>query len=285
MLGEHAFGLYEKALAVNHSWEQRLEKARKLGYDYLEICIDEKDERIERLWEAKKEMEIRDAIRQTGVPVRSMCLSAHRRFPFGSQDKKTRKTAYDIIQRAIDFSVNTGVRVIQLAGYDVYYEQSSEQTRNAFLEGLRWSCKRAERAQVMLSMEIMDTEFMNSISKFYTYSNLISSPWLTVYPDLGNLTAWGNDVYKELKLGLPKTVAIHLKDTLRVTEDFPGKFKCVPFGAGCVDFVYCFKILEEMGYVGPYMQEIWFDEMYDEDTQIKTAKSYIEQCFEEAVGQ
>ena len=54
-------------------------------------------------------------------------------------------------------------------------------------------------------------------------------------------------------------VGVHLKDTLAVTEDFPGKFKCVPFGSGCVDFPACLGQLEREGYRGPYMIEMWYE--------------------------
>ncbi|WP_394806705.1 hypothetical protein [Anaerotruncus colihominis] len=51
--------------------------------------------------------------------------------------------------------------------------------------------------------------------------------------------------------------AVHLKDTLAVTPNFPGKFKCVPFGSGCVDFPLCLRQLERQGYHRPYMMEMW----------------------------
>ena len=86
----------------------------------------------------------------------------------------------------------------------------------------------------MLAMEIMDTPLMSSISRYLKYKAVLLSPWFTVYPDVGNLSAWGNDTAAEISLGRNGMVGVHLKDTLAVTEDFPGKFKCVPFGSGCV---------------------------------------------------
>ncbi len=69
----------------------------------------------------------------------------------------------------------------------------------------------------MLAVEIMDTAFMNSISKWKKWDEMLASPWFTVYPDVGNLSAWGNDVPAELKLGIDRIAAIHLKDTQPVT--------------------------------------------------------------------
>lgn len=61
-----------------------------------------------------------------------MCLSAHRRFPFGSADPAIREKAYLIMDQAIDFAVDLGIRTIQIAGYDVYYEESTFDSRRLF---------------------------------------------------------------------------------------------------------------------------------------------------------
>ena len=53
-----------------------------------------------------------------------------------------------------------------------------------------------------------------------------------------------------LDRGAGSIVAVHLKDTLAVGRDFPGQFRSVPFGSGCVDFKSCFARLEAAGYAG-----------------------------------
>ena len=46
-------GLYEKALPPELSWEERLAAAGQAGYDFIDISIDESDERLARLdWTA-----------------------------------------------------------------------------------------------------------------------------------------------------------------------------------------------------------------------------------------
>lgn len=119
------------------------------------------------------------------VPLRPSSL------PFGSRDEAVRQRAREIMTKAIRLARDLGIRTIQLAGYDVYYEEHDEGTQQRFAEGLAWAVEQAAAAQVMLAVEIMDTAFMNSISKWKKWDEMLSSPWFTVYPDVGNLSAWG----------------------------------------------------------------------------------------------
>ncbi|EDO3115785.1 L-ribulose-5-phosphate 3-epimerase, partial [Salmonella enterica subsp. enterica serovar Enteritidis] len=211
----------------------------------------------------------------------SMCLSAHRRFPFGSRDEAVRQRAREIMTKAIRLARDLGIRTIQLAGYDVYYEEHDEGTQQRFAEGLAWAVEQAAAAQVMLAVEIMDTAFMNSISKWKKWDEMLSSPWFTVYPDVGNLSAWGNNVTAELKLGIDRIAAIHLKDTLPVTGDSPGQFRDVPFGEGCVDFVGIFKTLHELNYRGSFLIEMWTEKASEPVLEIIQARRWIESRMQE----
>lgn len=287
MLGCHLLGLYEKALDPSDDWAVRLKKAKSLGFDFVEISIDESDERLARLDWSKAQIEaLRRLCYETGIGIQSMCLSGHRRFPFGSADASARERAREIMTKAIDFSAAMGIRVIQLAGYDVYYEDSTPESVKRFREGMAWAADQAAQKQVMLAMEIMDTPFMNSISKHMAYEGMLHSPWYKVYPDLGNISAWPeNDVDFELKQGINSIVQVHLKDTLAVTEDFPGKFKCVPFGSGCVDFPRRFAQLENLGYRGPYMIEMWYNEGTDDCAEAAKAKAWLSEQFFLGTGQ
>ena len=270
-------GIYEKALPAFLNWRQRLTLAKECGFDFVEMSIDETDARLKRLdWSIEERKQIAQAVLETGIRIPTMCLSGHRRFPFGSHDESLREQARVIMDKAIGLAQDVGIRTIQLAGYDVYYEDQDESTLHHFEEGLKWAVQRAAAAQVMLAVEIMDTPFMNSISKWLVWEERIRSPWFTVYPDVGNLTAWGNDVDSELQRGIDKIAAIHLKDTLSVTPDFPGKFRDVPFGDGGVDFVGVFRSLKKLNYRGTFLIEMWTENASDPRAELVNARQWIE---------
>lgn len=281
-LDKFPLGIYEKALPKNISWRERLNYAKELGFDFVEISIDETDERLARLdWTLEEKKEFLNAVLETGVRIPSMCFSGHRRFPLGSENKETREKSLELMRKAIEFATDLGIRNIQMAGYDVYYEPSNANTKKLYIEGMKQSLKWAEQANVMLSIEIMDHPFMNSITKYMDLASELKSPFLTVYPDVGNLSAWNNNVRSQMIMGKGQISAIHLKDTLAVTDTFEGKFKEVPFGTGCVDFVEFFKILTEIKYNGPLLIEMWTEKSDNPIEEIKKAKEWIMQKMKE----
>jgi hexulose-6-phosphate isomerase len=273
---KNLLGLYEKALPKQTPWQEKLAITKKLGFDFMEISIDESDERLNRLyWNKAERLSLRQAIEESGIPLKSMCFSGHRRFPLGSRDEKVREKALELMKRAVEFASMFGVRVIQMAGYDVYYEEQGADTEAFFIEGLRKSAALAERHQIMLGIEIMDTSFLNSITKYLKYDKLINSPWLGVYPDIGNLSAWNNDVAEELSIGRSRIVGVHVKETLKVSDSFPGKFRDTPFGEGTVDFIGAFQALKRLHYTGPLLIEMWGDNLANPEQEIRRSRQFV----------
>lgn len=253
-LHKNPIGIYEKALPNSFSWQEKLEAAKAAGFDYMEISIDESDERLARLdWSDAQIAELRNTMIATGMWFPSMCLSGHRRFPFGSKDPAVRAKALEIMEKAITLCVKLGIHIIQLATYDVYYEEADDETERLFTQGMKEAVEMASRASVILAMEIMDTQFVGNIVRAYRYLRRIPSPYFKIYPDIGNLSNFSIDEGAELELGLPETVAIHVKETK------PGIFKGVPFGEGQVEFTKIFRQLKDIRYHGMFLIEMWSD--------------------------
>ncbi|MBL7210783.1 MAG: L-ribulose-5-phosphate 3-epimerase [Desulfobacteraceae bacterium] len=253
-------GIYEKALPSGLSWEGRLEMAARAGYDYVEISIDESESRLARLdWSAGQRSQLRRAIANTNIPIMSMCLSAHRKYPLGSASQKTRERGLDILVKAIEFASEIGLRIIQVNGYDAFYEPSNEQTQARFLEGLHQGIQWASAKGVMLGLENVDTPFVESVEKALHVVNELNSPWFHLYPDMGNLLAAGYSPPKELRLAKNHLISLHVKDAKH------GIVRGVPFEKGDVPFQETFQALAEIGYGGPLTVEMWADLRGDAD--------------------
>ncbi len=252
----YSIGLYEKAMPKELSWEDKIMAAKNAGYDFIEISIDETDEKLARLDMSMDErLALVTLMAKTGVPIRTMCLSGHRKYPLGSNDPEIRKRGMEIMEKALNLADDLGIRIIQLAGYDVYYEQGNNSTREYFLKNLIKSVEMAAAKGILMGFETMETEFMNTVEKAMDYVKRVNSTYLNVYPDLGNITnaalAHKKTVSDDLESGRGHLVAMHLKETV------PGKFREIPFGTGHVDFESGIKKAWELG-VRRYVTEFWY---------------------------
>lgn len=252
----YQLGLYEKAVPGDLGWDRRLEAAKRAGFDAMELSVDETDERLSRLdWSAPERKALRDEAQNQGLPFSSICLSAHRRYPLGSADPATERRGLEIMQKALELAVELSIPVIQLAGYDVYYEKSTPDTIKRFGDNLARAVEMAASFGVLLGFETMETPFMDTVGKAMAYVDEVNSPYLHVYPDIGNLTnaslLYGEPVTDDLRRGAGRLIAAHIKETV------PGKYREIPFGTGHVDFAAAIGTAWSLG-VRRFVTELWY---------------------------
>lgn len=252
---KHFVGIYEKAIDKHYSFEQKIEIAKAAGFDFIELSVDESEEFAAHLnWSNKQINLIKRKLDKEKFYINSMCLSLHRKYPFGSASAQTRQKALAIMEKALILAKKLGIRIIQLATYDVYYNPWHEKAEEYFIQSLKKAAKLAQKYSITLAFETMDTPFASTISRCLYLIKKVSMPNLFVYPDLGNLNRFSNDVENEIKLGQDQIVAFHFKDTLENT------FKNVDFGKGDVDFVRSLKAIKSIDYQGPFLIEMWYKE-------------------------
>lgn len=269
----YQLGLYEKAMPKTLSWEEKLKLTKESGFDWLEISIDETDEKLARLdWTVQERNEVLHAMEKTGVKMNTMCLSGHRKYPFGTKDEKTRERSLEIMEKAIDLAADLGIRIIQLAGYDVYYDQGDAQTKANFIENLRKACEMAATKGILMGFETMETAFMDTVEKSMEYVSLMDSAYLGVYPDIGNLTnasfLYGKSVNDDLRSGKGHLVAAHLKETI------PNAYREIPFGTGHTKYVENIEVLKELG-VRMFVGEFWYVGSATWQQELKEASVFL----------
>ena len=222
---EYESGLYEKAIRNSLSWKEKLLCAKECGYDYLELCVDASDERIARIYMSREErFELLELMYETKLPIRSMSVSALTKYALGDPDN------------------------------DIYYGESTIQTKQFFLENIKKAAEITEKEGVLIGFETMENDFMNTVGKAMKYVRLVDSSYLKVYPDAGNITNAGvklqQDVCEDMLLGKGNMIALHLKETR------PGVFREVPFLTGHVDFEAIIHMAWNMG-IRRYVTELW----------------------------
>jgi len=256
----YLLGMYEKSMPMTLSWEEKLAAGKKAGFDWVEISIDETDEKIARLyWTEEEKQALKDAMKKTGMPIYTMCFSAQRKYSLGSLGAEKHQKAMEIMEKAIDFAADMGIRIIQLAGYDCYYEEANEETRAEFIKNLKIATRMAAKRGVLMGFEtMMDRPFIDTVEKGMEFVDICQSPYLGVYPDIGNLAGAKHDfgyeksVVDDLYTGKGHILACHLKETA------PKKDRSVPWGTGLTDYVTDLKVLKELG-VRMFNGEFWCD--------------------------
>ena len=266
-------GLYEKALPTSWPWDQRLAAMAGAGYSFAEISIDPSEERLARLnWPPSAKADLRNAIAASGVPILTMCLSALRQYSLGSRFAATRERGLEILRRAIDFSVDAGVRIVQVPGYDVFDEQPGDaETVARFMDGMHRAAEWAGQAGVMLGLENVDVPLSESIVACVEIVRQVNSVWFQMYPDMANAAAAGYDPVAELPHCAGHLVAVHVKDGL------PRTIRGVPFETGLVHFDEVFRVLAGLNYRGLLTVEMWadMDKTGDPVGAVRAARQFV----------
>ncbi len=265
------FGIYEKAVRPQ-SFENMFRDARKAGYQSFELSIDASNGRLKRLFWGKKEAaEVWQAALRQDMKILTMCLSGHKRFPLGSSDPEITSAGMKIMEKALELGGRLGIRIIQLSGFDVYdQEERTEETRKRYVDNVFRASRMAERACVMLAIEPVEGNLL-AVRDTMEVVRKIDSHCLQIYPDVANINSLGINPIQELPCGKGHIAAVHMRDSL------PGIYDAtIPFGSGYLDFDGVFRKLDEIGFCGPLVVEMWNTERTEYMEWIRQAREYME---------
>ena len=149
----------------------------------MEISIDETDQKLARLgYERRGTAGLVRLMAETGCPSAPCACPAHRKYPLQFRPGPAAEAWR--LWRGHPPGGGPGNPIIQLAGYDVYYDPSTPETVERFGKNLEKAVHMAAKAGVTMGFETMETEFMNTVEKAMNYVNRVNSTYLNVYPDL-----------------------------------------------------------------------------------------------------
>ena len=252
----YQIGMYEKAVPEEYTVPQMLDMARDTGYDFLEISIDRTEGRISRLFDEAYQEELLKAVDNTKLPIRSVCLSALGTYTLGNPDPSIEKRAKEIGERAVLFAEKLGVRIVQVPACDMpKFDPRTEETDHRFLDNMRGLAEFAAAHGVMLGLENMENDYMNSVEKCMRAVQFVRSPYFQLYPDAGNIMSAAlserKDIEADMRAGAGHYIAFHLKETN--LDRFGGLF----YGEGHVDFPRLVKNAWGLG-ARRFVMEYWY---------------------------
>jgi len=262
-------GLYEKSISPALGWEDKFRLIRDAGYDYFEIAVDATPEKLSRLEDRDEQLRIRRASEALDTPLYTMAFTANRFFPLGSEDAEIRGEGVRLCRRALDFASFVGARTINIASYDEYAKPRNLNTEGHFMQSIRRCVDHAAARGVIISLETMDTPFMDTTQKAMRYVRAIDSAYLQVGADPGNIHGMGHNPVTDIPAGGGHIVEVEFKDTVA------GRVRDIFFGEGTLDFGACFKMLHEIGYQGFLAAEMWHHEGAATQPDIYRAREFL----------
>lgn len=249
-------GSYEKAFPEDVSLRDMMLMSAGTGYDFFEISIDRTDKRINRLYDKNFQDALYEDIQKSSIGIGSICLSALGTYTLGNLDKDIQSRAIDIFKHSVLFAEKMGIPILQIPACDVpKFGKSSVETDRLFLNNLVSMTEYASIHGVMVGIENMENDYMDSVLKCMRAVDHVNSPYLQLYPDAGNITSAAllnnNDVVEDMISGKGHYLAFHLKETR------PNKYGGLFYGEGHVDFAHTTRIAWDLG-ARRFVMEYWY---------------------------
>jgi sugar phosphate isomerase/epimerase len=127
-----------------------------------------------------------------------------------------------------------------------------EQQKAGMVERLQSWAETAEKVKTTITIKAHVGSAVNSPERLLWLLEQVKSPAIQVAYDYSHFELQGIDMEESMKLLLPRTKFIHVKDS--VGE--PGKFQFLLPGEGRTDYVKYFTALKQHGYQGPVVVEV-----------------------------
>lgn len=264
-------GIYEKAIPLQLSWNDKFSLAKEAGFDFIEVSIDGLEPRINRLnWTQEQIQELRMLAEQFEMPFQTMAFTANRYYPLGDCDPIIRNKGLEYAKKAIELASQLKIQVVQLASYDVRGHESTKQSQKNFYDSLMILAQEAKRFNLVIATEVLeDVPFFSTIKQGAKIIKRLNHPNLKLYGDLGNVASLGLDSAHDLKYHQNQLIACHIKDAVL------GNDRNIPYGTGLVDFDACMKQFVTMNYTGYFVAEAWSEEKYTDGSNLKIIHDFI----------
>lgn len=230
----------------HRSWRAEFDSAARLGFDAIEWIVEVDRFDDNPLLSSEGRREIRGAIRETGVAVRSVCADYFMVRRLAGDGRAAVAANVELLERLIVEARDVGAERILIP----LLETSAVDTaalKSEVVESLRAAAETAAQHAVVLGleMEIPGVEYHALIER-------VGHPAVRAYYDVGNSTAAGHDVAVDVRPLLGVLHAVHLKDRRRGGTS-------VPLGTGDTNFAAFFRVLEASGFTGDLLLQHYFD--------------------------
>lgn len=258
------------------SLEKCMRTAKDLGYEGVEVALDENGEIA--LNSTKEDLlRIKEMAARIGISLYSVASGLYWKYSLTANDPAIRQKAIDIVRKQLDTAAVLGCDTIlvipgmvsglepggEIVPYDIVYERAFNTIKELALY--------AEEKGVTIGLENVWNQFLLSPLEMKTFIDQIGSTHVGAYFDVGNVM---KDGYPEQWIHiLGKRIAkVHFKDFKRNVGSLDG---FVDLLNGDVDYPAVMAALRAVGYDGWVTAEVFPYAHYPE-TLIRTASAAMD---------
>lgn len=218
---------------LQREWEEALKAAGEIGFDGVELTVNEPEE-VDRLLTDAGRDEVLRWVKQYGCEASSLSIGAFGRYKREEGDPDARKAMVELTQKSVVACKAVGGVGILLPYFEREHIDITEEEEARLVEDMKQCAAAAEEHRIAVCLE---TSF--SSGQLKRICDGIGSKWIGVYQDIGNALHFGHDSVEMLRSLPDETLMVHVKDTDRAL-----------LGQGKVDFPGCRKALRDIGYEG-----------------------------------
>lgn len=249
-------------------WQAEFPIAKELGLTHIEFILDYDTVDRNPLMSASGIEEIKRAVADTGVTVRSICADYFMVAPLHKPEHADKSR--EVLHALLENSAELGVKDVVIPCVDASSLKSPED-KNALVRALTAAEPLALKKDIRLNLE---TDL--GPQDFKALLGEMPKSCVRVNYDIGNSASLGFDVLEEFEAYGSWVSDVHIKDRVL------GGFSCL-LGTGNAKFDDAFKMLKQYGCANIVMQasraDAYIDDLAQVKRQLEFTKGYMKKYF------
>ena len=228
--------------------ELAMRTCAEIGYSHIEFALNAGYPTEPAVFTSESRVKAATMLRELRLSL--PCLMLHMSL---TADDKAHASALDLIQSASGMGrdlVPEQPPILEtvLGGTPTKWEEQKKSMADRLHD---WALT-AEKSKTVIAIKAHVSSAVNSPERLLWLLNEVKSPSIQIAYDYSHFELQGIDMEESMKLLLPHTRFIHVKDSVGEL----GKFQFVLPGSGRTDYVKYFGLLRQHSYAGPVCVEV-----------------------------
>jgi hexulose-6-phosphate isomerase len=216
---------------------------RAMGVDGIELVVDDGANSVDKL--LAHQQDVKAILAKYGLRVPSVASALFWQYNLAASDEEARRYAVDLAKGTCRVASAYGARTILVLGGLQEAHTPFALTWNNAIRSLREVARVAEELGVLVGVENVASNFLNSPREMASFINDVGHPNVGAYLDLGNVMYVLKGYPENWCTALAgRIVAVHVKDVNRKTGAI------VNCGQGDLPWADVLPVLRECGYDG-----------------------------------